>query len=59
MNNSFLGTLSKVDCGTSKFFARTSLGVCASQSVIRKVWNSSKFPSSNTSRNLQPSGPRP
>ena len=41
--------------GTPKFFASTSLGVCANQSVIRKVESSEKFPSSNTSRNSQPS----
>ncbi len=59
MNNSFFGILLKVDSDTLKFLANTSLGVCASQSVIKKVWNSSKLPSSNTSRNLHPSGPKP
>src|SRR4051812_5223447 len=58
MNSSFFGTLLNVDSGVLKFFASTSFGVCVSQSVIRKVWNSSKFPSSKTRRNLHPSGPR-
>src|ERR1019366_7215024 len=54
MNRSFVGTASKLDCGTSKFLARTSLGVCESQSVIRNVWNSSKFPSSKHEEELAP-----
>ena len=32
-----LGMSSKVDSGTPKFLARTSLGVCASQSSMLKV----------------------
>ena len=59
MNSSFFGTFSNVSAGTSKFFASTSFGVCVIQSVSRNVSNSLKFPSSNTSRNVAPSGPSP
>src|ERR1700730_7392151 len=46
-------------CGTPKFLASTSGGVCLIQSLSRKVLSSSKSPSSNTRRNSAPSGPRP
>src|SRR3984885_2412940 len=59
MNSSLFGTLSNVDSGTSKFFASTSFGVWCIHSVNRKVPNSLKLPSLNTSRNLHPSSPRP
>ena len=45
----------KAASGTPKFLASTSRGVCANQSVSRKVSFSEKSPSSKTSRNSQPS----
>ena len=49
----------KDEPGTPKFLDNTSFGVCLNQSLSRKVLSSSKSPSSNTSRNSQPSGLRP
>jgi hypothetical protein len=51
----FVGMLAKALSGTPKFAASTSFGVCANQSVIVKVSNSEKLPSSKTSKNSQPS----
>src|SRR6266404_9783610 len=59
MNSSLFGTWLNADAATLKFFASTSGGVCTIQSVIRNVSNSLKLPSSKTSRNLHPSGPKP
>ena len=49
----------KVSAGMPKLSARTSGGVCASQSVTSSVLNSDASPSSNTMRNSQPCGPIP
>src|ERR1700722_10704599 len=50
-----LGMSAKAASATPKFFATISRGVCANQSVSRHVSFSEKFPSSNASRNSQPS----
>src|SRR5690625_6205613 len=44
-----------VSSGTPKFFANTSFGVWANQSVIEKVLFSENAPSSNTKINSAPS----
>jgi hypothetical protein len=48
MYNSSPGMSLKADISVWKFFARTSLGTCASQSVNKKVESSLKLPSSKT-----------
>ena len=53
------GVLPKFDAGTPKFLPNTSGGTCLNQSLSRKVLSSEKLPSSNTSRNSQPSGSSP
>jgi len=45
--------------GSPKFFDNTDGGVRLTQSERRKVLSSENAPSSNTSRNSQPSGPNP
>src|ERR1700682_6225021 len=45
--------------GSPKFFDNTDGGVRLTQSERRKVLSSENEPSSNTSRNSQPSGPNP
>jgi hypothetical protein len=53
------GMLANADSGTPKFFASTSGGVCANQSVSSSVLLSEAAPSSKHATNSQPSGPRP
>src|SRR5258707_14793980 len=54
------GTWAKDEPETPKFLdSSTSFSVCLNQSLSRKVLSSSNSPSSNTSRNSQPSGLRP
>ena len=50
---------SNVSWATRKFFASTSGGVCANQSVSSSVLLSDCLPSSNASTNSAPSGPSP
>lgn len=51
---SFFGRLAKCSAATPKFFAITSCGICAINSVTSRVSFSEKLPSSKTSRNSQP-----
>src|SRR5712671_3274458 len=53
------GNFLRAFSGKSKFLDNTDGGVCANQSEIRKVLSSENEPSSNTSKNSQPSGPKP
>jgi hypothetical protein len=54
--SSFSGICSKIlKSWTPKFFAKTSLGMCESQSVRRNVASSEKAPESKTRMNSAPS----
>ncbi len=59
MYSSFLGNLAKADAGRPSAFESTSGGVCPSQSVLLKVPNSEKAPSSKIRTKWVSSGPRP
>jgi hypothetical protein len=54
MYSSLDGILSKAETSVPKFFAMTSFGTCASQSVSRNVLSSENVPLGKTRRNSAP-----